>query len=47
MSSSLQEELAEVLNSIYTPENYVSYYDTGYCLAENVTYSNRVDVPGK
>lgn len=26
---------------------YVSYYDEGYCLAQNVTYGHRVDVPGR
>lgn len=32
--------------TIYTPEVYPSYYDSGYCLNQNVTYSHRVDVPG-
>ena len=41
----IEEELAHVLQSIYTPETYRPYYDEGYCLSQNVTYHHRVDNP--
>jgi hypothetical protein len=39
-------EVEEVLQTVYTIERYPTFYDTATCLAENVTYTNRVDQPG-
>lgn len=44
--SSLTLELEELLQSEWTYEVYPSYYDQATCLQQNVSLSNRVNVPG-
>ena len=47
LNTSVQEAIYQAVSpTIYPPEVYASYYDTGYCIYNNVTYSHRVDVPG-
>lgn len=39
----LTAQLAGVLHSEWTPEEFTSYYDQGWCLNQNVSYSHRVN----
>ncbi|PSC68844.1 Sodium hydrogen exchanger 7 [Micractinium conductrix] len=41
--ANLTEALAAVLQSQWTPDAYTSYYDIGWCLNQNVSYSHRVN----
>mgnify|MGYP001810798873 CR=1 FL=1 len=44
--ANLTEALAAVLQSQWTPDAYTSYYDVGWCLNQNVSYSHRVNAEG-
>lgn len=43
----LTAQLLDVLQSQWNNETYTSYYDDGWCLNQNVTYSHRVDAEGE
>ncbi len=45
-ASNLTEQLEELLQTVWDAETYRPFYDTAYCLQQNVTYSNRVDAEG-
>jgi hypothetical protein len=51
MSSGAQANLTLALESLlqtdWTADHYQSYYDTSYCLNQNVSYSHRVDAEGE
>lgn len=51
MSAEAQQQLTAqllgVLQSQWNNETYTSYYDEGWCLNQNVTYSHRVDAEGE
>ena len=45
-ASAITLQLEDILQTQYTSDVYPTFYDSAVCLAENVTYSHRVDHPG-